>query len=173
MSDYTDNDGAPISQRFYTDPHYPKRIYDATIDSYDQSMALEVVGWWVEGEAWEYANLISAMLNEVERRRRDAEPTTAARDVLAERQRQIEAEGWTPEHDDEHGHGEMAVAASCYAEEGPPPYGGGYMHIPTRWPWSPDWWKPGSYRRNLVKAGALILAEIERLDRAAEREGNQ
>lgn len=29
-------------------------------------------------------------------------PTQAAVDVLAERRRQIEAEGWTPDHDDEH-----------------------------------------------------------------------
>ncbi|MNY70647.1 hypothetical protein D3C86_2088230 [compost metagenome] len=36
------------------------------------------------------------------------------------------------------------------------------------WPWSEDWWKPSPEpRRNLVKAGALILADIERLDRAA------
>jgi hypothetical protein len=35
------------------------------------------------------------------------------------------------------------------------------------WPWSIDWCKPGDRRQNLVKAGALIIAEIERLDRAA------
>lgn len=96
----------------------------------------------------------------------EIEMTKAAADVLAERRRQIEAEGWTPEHDDEHSAGEMALAASCYAEEGPQPYGAGWATSPTRWPWSPDWWKPQGYRRNLVKAGALILAEIERLDRA-------
>lgn len=32
---------------------------------------------------------------------------------------------------------------------------------------SRDWWKPKDRRRNLVKAGALIVAEIERLDRLA------
>jgi hypothetical protein len=37
---------------------------------------------------------------------------------------------------------------------------------PARWPWSQDWWKPTNPRRDLVKAGALIAAEIERLDRA-------
>jgi hypothetical protein len=41
--------------------------------------------------------------------------TAAASDVLAERQRQVTAEGWTPEHDDEHSDGEMALAASSYA----------------------------------------------------------
>ncbi len=43
------------------------------------------------------------------------ELTQAERDVLAERRRQVQVEGWTPAHDDEHGNGEMAVAASCYA----------------------------------------------------------
>lgn len=87
----------------------------------------------------------------------------AAGDVIAERQRQVEAEGWTPEHDDEHSEGQMAAAAVCYAFTAvrSPHYIG---HI---WPWSSDWFKPTSKRRNLVKASALILAEIERLDRAA------
>ncbi|MEB3421767.1 hypothetical protein VK682_24660 [Salipiger manganoxidans] len=37
------------------------------------------------------------------------------------------------------------------------------------WPWDRKWWKPTTPRRDLVKAGALIVAEIERLDRAALR----
>lgn len=41
--------------------------------------------------------------------------STAARDVLAERRRQIEAEGWTPEHDDAYAEGDLAQAASCYS----------------------------------------------------------
>ncbi len=91
----------------------------------------------------------------------------AAHDVLAERRRQVEVEHWHPEHDDEHEAGELALAASCYAEQGPEPYGVTYPTIPARWPWEPDAWKPKDYRSNLVRAGALILAEIERLDRAA------
>jgi len=99
--------------------------------------------------------------------------TAAAADVLAERQRQVCVEGWTPEHDDEHSHGELGLAASCYAEEGPSPYGHSYPTCPGRWPWSADHWKPKDYRSNLVRAGALILAEIERLDRAADEQGIQ
>ncbi len=38
--------------------------------------------------------------------------TFASRDMLAERRRQVEAEGWTSEHDDEHDAGEMARAPS-------------------------------------------------------------
>jgi hypothetical protein len=37
------------------------------------------------------------------------------------------------------------------------------------WPWSREWWQPKDRRRDLVRAGALIVAEIERLDRAASR----
>ena len=86
-------------------------------------------------------------------------------DVLAERRRQIEVEGWTPEHDDAHRHGDMSTAAACYAMMGryhfPEP-----GNPPPQWPWAASWWKPSTYRRNLVKAAALLLAEIERLDRA-------
>ena len=96
--------------------------------------------------------------------------TQAARDVLAERQRHVTSEGWTPDHDDEHGAGEMAAAAACYAmQEAKVAWQRHDTDTPARWPWpwSMAWWKPAGARRNLVKAGALILAEIERLDRAA------
>lgn len=93
-------------------------------------------------------------------------PTNAERDVLAERARQISVEGWTPEHDDEHDDGSMAKAAACYAlgEGG----ASGSREYVSFWPWGQQWAKfSRDRRRNLVKAGALILAEIERLDRAA------
>lgn len=86
-------------------------------------------------------------------------------DVIAERQRQQSVEGWMPEHDDEHCNGELAMAAVCYINEtGTVNRNGGK---PWGWPWDASWWKPNARRRNLVKAGALILAEIERIDRAA------
>lgn len=92
----------------------------------------------------------------------------AVRDVVAERQRQQakkpDGEGWTPEHDDMHTGGELAAAAACYAvpaltQVAPP--------AAQWWPWNYNWWKPKDRRSDLVRAGALILAEIERLDRAA------
>ena len=90
--------------------------------------------------------------------------SNAAKDVLAERRRQVEVEGWTHEHDDQHDEGELATAAGCYAlfsgshsDEGEPP---------PLWPLDPAAWKPREYRRDLVRAAALTLAEIERLDRA-------
>jgi hypothetical protein len=88
--------------------------------------------------------------------------TDAVRDVLAERQRQAEQEGWTPAHDDEYSHGTMAQAAACYAYPQLTAVSGLYA-----WPWASEWWKPRDPRRNYVRAAALLLAEIERLDRAA------
>jgi hypothetical protein len=88
-------------------------------------------------------------------------PAPALRDVAAERERQKSEENWTPKHDDEHSNGELAQAAACYALEHP-----GYSGFTHQWPWDSEWWKPKDRRRNLVRAGALILAEIERLDRA-------
>ncbi|HGM7984153.1 TPA: hypothetical protein ACKQG7_001721 [Pseudomonas aeruginosa] len=94
-------------------------------------------------------------------------------DVQAERRRQVEAEGWTPEHDDEHSHGQMARAAACYALAGSsaPNDGTAALLVSLAWPWDQQWWKPSTARRDLIKAGALILAEIERIDRVAASQG--
>lgn len=112
---------------------------------------------------------ISSILTELLAARRTIEG--AARDVIAERQRQVETEGWTPEHDDEHAKGEMARAAACYvlvAAATLAPLKTAARHVVEwLWPWDARWWKPTDRRRDLVKAGALIIAEIERLDRAA------
>lgn len=87
--------------------------------------------------------------------------------VLAERQRQIQFEGFTPEHDDKYRAGELAAAAGCYAlftdafpNEGQPP---------AQWPWPAAWWKPKFYRYDLVHSTALLVAEIERVDRADDK----
>ncbi len=122
-----------------------------------------------------------------------SEITTAARDVLAERERQKSKEGWTPQHDDEHCDGELSRAAACYAVpsldkktvahhhewSGNARYDDsrcvpvGSVEVPVLWPdWDGQWWKPKDRRRDLVRAGALILAEIERLDRAAVAGGD-
>ncbi|MBA4613823.1 hypothetical protein H1W37_19370 [Stappia taiwanensis] len=91
-------------------------------------------------------------------------PSRAARDVLDERARQAIEEGFTAEHDDQHRRGELTFAAIAYLMALVNPNG-----ARTWWPgwsWSWAWFKPQGPRRDLVKAGALILAEIERLDRA-------
>ena len=114
----------------------------------------------------------------MEHRLREAEATTAAaRDVLAERRRQIEAEGWTPEHDDAHKNGSLSRAGGFYALNAGAAmwYGTTDTSIcdtaPDGWPWDPDWWKPVNARRDLVKASALIIAEIERIDRMQPTKG--
>ncbi|WP_258874415.1 hypothetical protein [Pseudomonas aeruginosa] len=94
-------------------------------------------------------------------------------DVQAERKRQVEVEGWTPEHDDAHSHGQIARAAACYALAGSsaPNDGTAALLVSLAWPWDEQWWKPSTARRDMVKACALGLAEIERLDRAAATQG--
>lgn len=117
-----------------------------------------------------------------EQRVRSAQASAAARDVMAERARQIAVEGWTEGHDDDHQRGELATAAACYALhvagkcEMTPAYGNqdrGGPWVPELWPWALKWWKPKDGRRDLVRAGALILAEIERLDRAQPSGGEK
>lgn len=85
----------------------------------------------------------------------------AARDVVTERQRQVSDEGYSLLSDDLYVKGEMAVAASVYASLAGTP-----NSMSSAWPWGHGTFKPSAdRRRDLVKAGALILAEIERLDR--------
>lgn len=100
------------------------------------------------------------------------ELTKAATDVLAERERQVSVEGWTANRDDRYVEGELARAAAAYCESAARPKlfarepGRAYA-VPQSWPpgWDRIWWKPKTSREDLVRAGALILAEIERLDR--------
>ena len=93
-------------------------------------------------------------------------------DVIAERLRQVQGEGFGAKHDDAHAGGEIARAAANYATAaavcvglGGKSYDGKPPSDPFDWPWDLAWWKPGAPRAMLVKAAALILAEIERLDR--------
>lgn len=83
--------------------------------------------------------------------------------IAAERQRQIEKEGWTPEHDDEHTDSELLAAAIRYADMGT------ILDVGCKcppWPFEPESWKPSDDPiRNLEKAGALIAAEIDRRQR--------
>ncbi|MFA9288248.1 hypothetical protein ACCQ08_26055, partial [Comamonas sp. SY3] len=91
--------------------------------------------------------------------------TRAALDVLAERARQIGKEGYVPEADDSYVDAELAAAAATYALLAT---GADGWRVDDHWPWAQDSLKKGDARRMLEKAGALILAEMERLDRAAK-----
>jgi hypothetical protein len=83
--------------------------------------------------------------------------------IASERDRQVRSEGWTPEHDDEHENGELISAAVWYADNGCEFDLG--LRLPP-WPFEPEAWKASDDRvGQLVKAGALIAAEIDRLQR--------
>lgn len=89
--------------------------------------------------------------------------------IADERKRQTEKLGWTPEHDDGHDGGQILDAAIAYAvaglRQGRSPKADLDLVRLMYWPWEKKWWKPEDRERNLVKAGALIAAEIDRLAR--------
>lgn len=102
-------------------------------------------------------------------------PSRALADIAAERLRQVEVEGWSVGHDDEHDDFQMARAAACYAmnagkHDTEDDFFDGVSNaaIHHSWPWDRSWWKPKDRRRDLIRAGALIVAEIERLDRKGD-----
>lgn len=99
----------------------------------------------------------------------DFQPTPGAEAIARERERQLTDEGFRSDHDDLWTSGELPRAAFCYVAaaidqrlatpEMPPP---GWPHG-----WDESWWKPADTpKRNLEKAGALLAAEIDRLERA-------
>lgn len=82
--------------------------------------------------------------------------------IAEERKRQVEEEGWTAEHDAEHDAGELAVAGVCYAMNASRLFKNSNFYM-SWWPWDKVWWRPTNDIRDLTKAGALIAAEIDRL----------
>jgi hypothetical protein len=106
----------------------------------------------------------------------EGEHLSGAESIALERHRQVTKEGWTPAHDDGHDEGELAFAAACYALEA---NAGSNLFDRSRqdalrelWPFNAHWWKPKDRRSDLVRAGALIAAEIDRLDRLAEAQND-
>lgn len=86
-------------------------------------------------------------------------------EVLLERARQVVEEEWSPERDDKvHSEGQLAQAAACYAVV---PHDIVWPNQESVWPWDDCWDKRDKHgqRRCLVIAAALLVAEIERLDR--------
>lgn len=134
----------------------------------------------IEGAA-EPDDLTAAYLAGRYDRRRDRpevgeEPTSGAALIAAERRRQVEKEGWTAEHDDRHRRGEMAVQAARLAVHRTDAWvehlEDGHRHG-ERFPF---WRGPEEYPdtvRRLVVAGALIAAEIDRLQRLAALRGEE
>jgi hypothetical protein len=91
--------------------------------------------------------------------------------IATERKRQIEEEGFTAEHDDNHDFDELARAAACYILPERIREGRFGLKIAALgrllWPWGGDQWKPtpDNRIRELEKAGAMVAAEIDRLER--------
>jgi hypothetical protein len=90
--------------------------------------------------------------------------------IAAERQRQIDVEGWSPDHDADWEDGQLGQAAEAYRLAATGMLKGStakaWKTPPPIWPWDRRWWKPSDDPVcNLVKAGALIAAEIDRLQR--------
>lgn len=94
-------------------------------------------------------------------------------DVLRERSRQVAHEGYDAAHDDEHDLGELARAGAAYTLMAAAQiYGPNAMilsgsTVPV-WPFE-GLPKATDTRQALVRGAALLLAEIERLDRLAAK----
>jgi hypothetical protein len=165
-----------------TDLHLPQPMSDETAAQQvslgelmrQQRATRMVAGAYPDGNPNAAARHIASQTAQAQRM--SVEQTQAAIDVLAERRRQVEVEGWTAEHDDDHALGEIAALATFYAmpdgarewDATSTGYGRtlGAAMLPEGWTA-----RAGTdRRRDLVKAGALIIAEIERLDRAAAKE---
>lgn len=116
--------------------------------------------------------------------RQHEQTACALHDICRERVRQLREEGHTPAHDDAHDEGQLALAAAaevCLAASdlvfAGPPSAEAWCPESLRdlaaelWPFERQAHSAKPARRHLVIAAALIVAEIERLDRAAERAG--
>jgi len=88
---------------------------------------------------------------------------TGAEIISAERQRQIEEEGYTAEHDAEHEYWDLLDAASCYLWSAQQePKGHTELEAPLQWPWDRDWWKPKTRFHDMKRCGALVAAALDR-----------
>ena len=85
--------------------------------------------------------------------------------IAVERDRQMSAEGFSLERDQQYTNDELARAAICYLQPqttDTPPEG---------WPWDASWWKPSDNRLvELRKAGALVAAAYDQIDFRLQQE---
>lgn len=94
--------------------------------------------------------------------------------IAAERHRHVTAEGYGPEGDDRYTHDELLLAAAAYL-------GTACNHDDSEiekrtfaaglWPWHARFFKPQGRVRDLERAGALIAAELDRMNRAEKARG--
>ena len=79
-------------------------------------------------------------------------------EVAREREHQVRDNYFTSGHDDQWTRGELVHAACCYAG----------MSLDV-WPWPEEWFKSKGYRQDLIRALGLLVAEVERYDRAEDK----
>lgn len=142
------------------------RYIDLAIDRIDDLRDVALT----EQQRADFRTLLSRMIHEFP----PDDESDGAHLILAERGRQKSEEGWTSSHDDEQEHGELAIAAACYAVTNldqcviTDPIEG-----TDAWPWDHQWDKRQKHGRikRLKIAGALIAAEIDRLRRQGVTDG--
>lgn len=130
-------------------------------DTTDQLRAVATSDWFTDRDTKKLTNM-----------------KTGAELIAEERERQISQEGWNNANDDAYTKFQLVKAAKCYLEPGcdrflstaKSPKGD---LVPFGWPWDFRYWKPTpeDRTRELVKAGALIAAEIDRLQRQSVNVG--
>jgi hypothetical protein len=81
-------------------------------------------------------------------------------DVIGERRHQINDLGFSSQQDDGYVFDELTRAARAYIMVSNPG-----EDQPSYWPWDRKFWNPKDRRENLVRAAALLIAEVERIDR--------
>ncbi|WP_329767347.1 hypothetical protein [Stenotrophomonas maltophilia] len=102
---------------------------------------------------------------------------TGIKAIASERERQLCIEGFSRDSDEQYREGELARAATAYVQLAAMDLQvGSRKHIasqepPFFWPWAQEWWKPVDARRDLVRAGALIAAQIDLIDSQAVGNG--
>lgn len=106
--------------------------------------------------------------------------------VITEKRRIVDQEGYTPAHDDTHVSRELARAGVAYAQhyverqwlhtglDGKGDFADPDSYKEDEAPdvWPDEWlkaWKPKNPRRDLIRSIALLLCEVERIDRESDR----
>lgn len=152
----------PIKDEFKGDDAHVRQSIKALIEMSDDGTLYTPLG----GHA---RNLLATSY-----RRLGRNPKSALGMIAGERARQI-YQGFTADHDDGHQEGDLAAAACCYAK---------FSSCLTKgcsvdeimdlyvndYPWDDESFRPGDRMDCLVKAGAFIVAEIERIQRLGEND---
>lgn len=89
----------------------------------------------------------------------DKTKETGAELISKERERQVNVEGYDKNHDSSHKYEELALAALAYANHA---VGVDTSSALSVWPWDEKYFKPKDPLKDLVRAGALIAAAIDR-----------